>query len=230
VEGLSEMPYKLPNFQLEAHLVKSPVPTLWWRSVGNTHTAFVKETMIDEAAHAAGKDPLEYRKSLLGAHPRQLALLDKVRDMSGWGRNLPEGSGLGVAIHESFGTIVADVAEVQVADNGIRVQKVWCAVDCGFAVNPLGVAAQMESAVVFALTAALFGEITIEEGAAKQSNFHDYPMVRMDQAPQVEVAVINSGADMGGIGEPGTPPLFPVVGNAIFAATGKRLRSLPFRI
>lgn len=229
-EGLSEIPYELPNFQLEAHLVKSPVTTLWWRSVGNTHTAFVKETMIDEAANAAGKDPLAYRKSLLGAHPRQQALLDKVRDMSGWGRKLPTGTGLGVAIHESFGSIVAEVAEVQVTTKGIQVHKVWCAVDCGFAVNPLGVAAQMESAVVFALTAALFGEITIDKGAAKQSNFHDYPMVRMDQAPQVDVAIINSGAAMGGIGEPGTPPLFPAVGNAIYAATGKRLRSLPFGI
>jgi isoquinoline 1-oxidoreductase beta subunit len=230
VEGLIDQPYEVPNFQLEAHLVESPIPTLWWRSVGNTHTAFVKETVLDEAAHAAGMDPIDYRKALLGHHPRQIALLEKVRQTSGWGGELPPGTGLGVAVHESFGSIVAEVAQVRVDGSDITVEKVWCAVDCGYAVNPLGVREQLESAVVYGLSAALFGEITIENGRAVQGNFDDYPVVRINQSPEVEVAIINSGASMGGVGEPGTPPIFPAVGNAIFAATGKRLRTLPFRI
>jgi len=150
--------------------------------------------------------------------------------MSGWGRELPEGTGLGVAIEESFGSIVAEVAQVKVDGKKIRVEKVWCAVDCGFAVNPLGVREQMESAIIYGLSAALHGQITIKDGKAVQGNFNNYPVVRMDAAPEIEVGIINSGAKMGGIGEPGTPPIFPAVGNAIFAASGKRLRSLPFTI
>jgi len=230
VEGLATQPYGKPSLTLEAHLVESPVVCLWWRSVGHTHTTFVKETLFDEAAHSVGVDPLAYRLSLLQEHPRYIALLEKVREMSGWGRELPENTGLGVAIEKSFGTIVAEVAQVKVTGGDIRVEKVWCAADCGFAVNPLGVIEQMESAIIYGLSAALFGEITIKDGRAEQDNFHNHPIVRMDDAPEIEVEIINSGAAMGGVGEPGTPPVFAAVGNAIFVATGKRLRSMPFRI
>ena len=230
VEGLTTQPYPVPVVNLEAHLAESPVTTLWWRSVGHTHTSFLEETLFDEAAHAVGADPMEYRLSLLEKHPRYVALLEKVKAMSGWGRELPAGTGLGVAIEESFGSIVAEVAEVTVKDGAIRVEKVWCAADCGFAVNPLGVREQMESGIIYGLSAALYGEISIENGQAAQGNFDDYKVIRMDEAPQIEVAIIDSGAPMGGIGEPGTPPIFPAVGNAIFAASGQRLRSLPFRL
>jgi isoquinoline 1-oxidoreductase beta subunit len=230
VEGLQGQPYRVPVVNLEAHLLQSPVSTLWWRSVGHTHTSFLEETLFDEAAHAAGADPLDYRLVLLKDHPRYLALLQKVREMSGWGRELPAGSGLGVAIEESFGSIVAEVAQVRVDGEDIRVEKVWCAADCGFAVNPLGVREQMESGIIYGLSAALYGEITLENGRAVQDNFDGYRVVRIDEAPAIEVAIIQSGAAMGGAGEPGTPPIFPAVGNAIFAATGKRLRSLPFRL
>ncbi|MGD8385158.1 MAG: xanthine dehydrogenase family protein molybdopterin-binding subunit [Lysobacterales bacterium] len=230
VDGLKDQPYPVPALTLETHLVKSPVTCLWWRSVGNTHTAFLKETLFDEAAHAVGADPLAYRLGLLQARPRFVALLEKVGKMSGWGRVLPDNTGLGVAIAESFGTIVAEVAQVRVTGKAIDVEKVWCAVDCGFAVNPMGVAEQMESGIVYGLSAALYEEITISDGRTEQDNFNNYPVVRMHTAPAIEVEIINSGAVMGGIGEPGTPPIFPAVGNAIFAATGKRLRNLPLKL
>jgi isoquinoline 1-oxidoreductase beta subunit len=230
IEGLRTQPYSVPLVNLEAHLTKSPVTTLWWRSVGHTHTAFMKESLFDEAAHAAGADPLEYRLELLAAHPRFIALLNKVKQMSGWGRDVPRGTGLGVAIEESFGSIVAQVAEVSVQGRNISVDKVWCAADVGFAVNPLGVREQMESGIIFGLSAALYGEITVKKGRVEQGNFNDYRVVRIDEAPAVEVEIIDSGAALGGAGEPGTPPVFPAVGNAIFAATGQRLRSMPFRL
>jgi isoquinoline 1-oxidoreductase beta subunit len=230
IEGLKKPPYAVPMVNLEAHLTRSPVTTLWWRSVGHSHTAFMKETLFDEAAHAAGADPIDYRLSLLQEHPRFIALLQKVKAMSGWGRQLPEGTGLGVAIEESFGSIVAQVAQVRVAGKNVRVEKVWCAADVGFAVNPLGLREQMESGIIFGLSAALYGAITLKDGRIEQGNFNDYRVVRIDEAPAIEVKILNSGAPMGGAGEPGTPPIFPAVGNAIFAACGQRLRSLPFSL
>jgi isoquinoline 1-oxidoreductase beta subunit len=230
VEGLANQPYAVPVVNLEAHLLHSPVTTLWWRSVGHTHTSFLEETLFDEAAHAVGADPLDYRLRLLAQHPRYVTLLERVKTMSGWGRELPPGSGLGVAIEESFGSIVAEVARVKVADGKIRVEKVWCAADVGFAINPLGVREQMESGIVYGLSAALHGAITLEGGRTVQGNFNNYPVVRIDEAPEIEVEIVQSGEAIGGAGEPGTPPIFPAVGNAIFAATGQRLRSLPFRL
>ena len=230
IEGLRTQPYAVPLVNLEAHMTTAPVTTLWWRSVGHTHTAFLRETLFDEAAHAAGADPMDYRLGLLEAHPRFVALLQKVRAMSGWGRELPAGTGLGVAIEESFGSIVAQVAQVRVRGNDISVEKVWCAADVGYAVNPLGLREQMESGIIFGLSAALYGEITLKKGRVEQGNFNDYRVVRIDEAPAIEVGIIDSGAPMGGAGEPGTPPVFPAVGNAIFAASGQRLRSLPFRL
>jgi len=229
-EGITEPAYAVPNYRMEAHLLHSPVTTLWWRSVGHSHTAFLKESLFDEAAHAAGADPLEYRLGLLEAHPRYQAVLRKAAGMAGWGRDMPKGTGLGIAVEESYGTIVAEVAQVRVEGEDIRVEKVWCAVDCGFAVNPLGVRSQMEGAIVFGLSAALHGEITLKNGRVEQGNFNNYRLVRMGRAPVTEVEIINSGAEMGGIGEPGTPPIFAAVGNAIFAASGQRLRSMPFRL
>jgi isoquinoline 1-oxidoreductase beta subunit len=182
---------------------------------------------MDELAVLAGVDPVDMRRKLLGGEPRFLAVLDKVAAMSNWAAGAPAGRGRGIAIQKSFGSIVAEVAEVSVAAGNVRVHKVWCAIDCGFAANPSGVIAQMESAINYGLTAALYGEITFENGRVQQSNFHDYPIVRINEAPVIEVAIINSGEAMGGAGEPGTPPIAPAVANAIFAATGKRIRKLP---
>jgi isoquinoline 1-oxidoreductase beta subunit len=200
---------------------------LWWRSVGHSFTAFVKETLIDDAARAAGRDPLDYRIDLLAAHPRYVAILQLLQEKSNWGRP-PAGRFQGVAIHESFGSIVGEVAEVSVSAGVIRVHKVTAVADCGFAVNPDGIRAQVMSGVIYGLSAALYGEITFKDGRPVQSNFHDYPVIRMPEAPVVETHIINSGAAMGGIGEPGTPPLMPALSNAVLAATGRRLRHPPF--
>ncbi|HEU4592875.1 MAG TPA: xanthine dehydrogenase family protein molybdopterin-binding subunit [Steroidobacteraceae bacterium] len=228
VEGASDMPYSIPNLLVDTHEGNRTVPILWWRSVGHSHTAFTVNCGMDELAALAGADPVEFRRKLLGQDSRFLAVLDKAAQMSGWGTPLPAGRGRGIAIQHSFGSIVAEVAEVSVRDSDVRVHKVWCAIDCGFAANPSGVVAQMESAINYGLTAALYGEITFENGRVQQSNFHDYPILRIDAAPEIEVAIINSGADkMGGAGEPGTPPIAPAVANAIYAATGRRIRKLP---
>jgi isoquinoline 1-oxidoreductase beta subunit len=227
VEGASDMPYTIPNLLVDTHEGNRTVPILWWRSVGHSHTAFTVNCGMDELAALAGEDPVEFRRRLLGSNPRVLAVLDKAARMSGWGTPLPPGRGRGIAIQESFGSIVAEVAEVSVQGSDVRVHKVWCAIDCGFAANPSGVVAQMESAINYGLSAALHGEISFENGRVQQSNFHDYRVVRLDEAPEIEVAIINSGEAMGGAGEPGTPPIAPAVANAIFAATGKRVRKLP---
>ncbi len=227
VEGLEEVHYAVPNTRTVWHDAPAGVPVLWWRSVGHSFTAFVKETLIDDAARAAGRDPLDYRIDLLAAHPRYVAILKLLREKSNWGRP-PAGRFQGVAIHESFGSIVGQVAEVSVSAGAIRVHKVTAVADCGFAVNPDGVRAQVMSGVIYALSAALYGEITFKDGRPVQSNFHDYPVIRMPEAPVVETHIIDSGASMGGIGEPGTPPFMPALSNAILAATGRRLRHPPF--
>lgn len=230
VEGVSDSPYleSIPDHNVELHSPKLPVTVLWWRSVGNTHTAFVMETMIDELAFAAGKDPVAYRRSLLKGK-RHLAALDLVAKKSGWDKPLPQGRFRGVAVHESFGTVVAQVAEISIREGHLRVHKVTCAIDCGLAVNPDGVKAQMESCIIFGLTAVLYGEITLEKGRVKQRNFHDYKMLRMNETPLIEVHIVDSNEKMGGAGEPGVPPVAPAIANAIFAATGKRVRRLPLQ-
>jgi len=227
VEGASDMPYSIPNLLVDTHEGNRTVPILWWRSVGHSHTGFTVNCAMDELATLAGADPVEFRRRLLGNDPRFLAVLEKAASMSGWGSPLPSGRGRGIAIQNSFGSIVAEVAEVSVEGANVRVHKVWCAIDCGYAANPSGVVAQMESAINYGLTAALYGEITFENGRVQQSNFHDYPILRINEAPHIEVAIMNSGQPMGGAGEPGTPPIAPAVANAIFAATGKRVRKLP---
>jgi isoquinoline 1-oxidoreductase beta subunit len=226
-EGASDMIYEIPNLLVDAHDVVGPVPVLWWRSVGHSHTGFTVNVALDEVAALGGQDPLELRRKLLASKPRHLAVLNAVAEASQWSEGAPTGRGRGVAIHESFGSIVAEIAEVSVDGRNVRVHKVWCAIDCGFAVHPEGVKAQMESGINYGLTAALYGEITFTNGKVDQSNFHDYQILRINEAPEIHVTIVNSGERMGGAGEPGTPPIAPAVVNAIYAATGKRIRKLP---
>ena len=228
-EGVVDTPYRLPNLQVSVHHPEVNVPVLWWRSVGHSHTAFVMETMVDELARAAKQDPIAYRLALLDPkHARVRGVLQLVRDKSGWTSPVPKGRGRGVAVHESFGSIVAHVVEVSVDKNTIRVHKVTSAIDCGFAVNPLTVEAQVQSAMAFGLSAALHGQITLKDGVVQQSNFADYPVLRLPEMPEISVHIVPSKADPSGVGEPGTPPIAPAVANAVFALTGKRLRKLPF--
>lgn len=232
IEGVADSPYldETPVKRVTLHSPKAPVTVLWWRSVGNTHTAFAIESMIDELAHAAKKDPLEYRLALLKGKPRHAAALKLAAEKAGWGKPPPAGRARGLAVHESFGSIVAEVAEVSVDQGRIRVHEVSCAVDCGTAVNPLGVEAQVQGSVAFGLTAALHGKLTLVGGAVQESNFHDYPILRMHEMPKISVHIINSGARMGGIGEPATAPIAPAVANAVFALTKQRIRTLPLRL
>jgi isoquinoline 1-oxidoreductase beta subunit len=230
VEGAKEIPYTIPNIRVDWHQAPGGVPTLWWRSVGHSHTAFVIETLMDELAHAASKDPLEFRRGLLEKQPRVKRVLEFVADKAGWGKPPPAGQGRGIAVHESFGSYVAHVAEVSVSDAGqVRVHRVVAAIDCGPVVNPDTIRAQLEGGTAFGLTAALYGEITFEKGRVKQRNFHDYPLLRIHEMPVVEAHVVPSDDRMGGVGEPGVPSVAPAVANAIFAVTGKRLRRLPIR-
>jgi len=178
----------------------------------------------------AGKDAFEFRRDLLAQQPRVRKVLETAASMANWGTELPDGWGRGIAVHQSFGSIVAEVAVVNANNNRLKVEKVYCAADAGIAVSPNGFKAQMESGIIFGLTAALHGEILLENGAVVQSNFHDYPMLRMNEAPDIEVQIINSGEAIGGAGEPGTPPIAPAVANAVYAATGKRVRALPIRV
>ncbi|WP_035606693.1 xanthine dehydrogenase family protein molybdopterin-binding subunit [Haloferula sp. BvORR071] len=233
VEGVADSPYlkEVPDHHVHLHSPKTGVPVLWWRSVGHSHTAFVMESLIDELAHEAKKDPVEYRRELLKDHPRHLAALNYAVEKSGWGKPLEKGHFRGVSVHESFGSFVAEVAEVSVSKEGIlKIHKVTCAIDCGLAVNPAGVKAQMESGIIFALSAVLHGEISFADGKVQQRNFHDYLVARMFEAPLIEAHVVPSTGKMGGAGECGVPPLAAAVTNAIFAATGKRLRELPIHV
>ncbi|TAN55294.1 MAG: xanthine dehydrogenase family protein molybdopterin-binding subunit [Magnetospirillum sp.] len=228
VEGAANLPYAIPHLQIELHSPRLPIPVLWWRSVGSSHTAFATECFLDELAHAGGKDPLELRRVLLAEHPRHLGVLELAAAKAGWGTPLPPGKGRGLAVHESFHSVVAEVAEVSIGPRGeIKVDRVVCAVDCGIAVTPDTIRAQMEGGIAFGLSAALFGEITLKDGAAEQSNFHDYRCLRLSEMPRVEVHIVPSTAAPTGVGEPGVPPIAPAVCNAIFAATGKRIRRLP---
>ncbi|HYT98938.1 MAG TPA: xanthine dehydrogenase family protein molybdopterin-binding subunit [Gemmatimonadales bacterium] len=228
VEGGVGMPYTIPNVHVDYLLTDTGIPVGFWRSVNNSYNAFAVETFIDELAHAAKKDPYEYRRDLLGKAPRHLGALNLAASKAGWGTAPPAGRARGIAVYKAFESYVAEVAEVSVASDGaVKVHRVVCAVDCGPVVNPSIVEAQMESAIVYGLTAALYGEIAIEGGRVKQSNFHDYPMLRLAEMPKIEVYIVPSTDAQGGVGEPGTPPIAPAVGNAIFAATGKRIRKLP---
>lgn len=227
VEGLDNLPYATPSLRVEWVKYSPGVRTWFWRSVGNTQNIFFAEFFIDEMAHAAGKDPVDFRRALLVKHPRHKAVLELAAEMAGWGKPLAAGRARGVAVAESFGSYVAEVAEVSLEDGKPRVHRVVIAADVGTVVNPDTVVAQMESAVVFGLSAALYGKITLKDGKVEQSNFHDYPILRISEMPKVEVHVVKSAEPPGGVGEPGTPPIAPAVANALFALTGKRIRSLP---
>ncbi|NVD71118.1 xanthine dehydrogenase family protein molybdopterin-binding subunit [Duganella sp. BJB1802] len=227
VEGEFDMQYEFPNQRIRHVIVDSPVPLGYWRSVGHSHNAFFKESFIDELAHAGGRDSVAFRRSLLKRHPRHLAVLDAAVARAG---AAPAGRAHGVALHQSFGTIVAQVAEVSVEGTEIRVHRVVCAVDCGIAVNPNIIAQQVESAVVFGLSAALYGAVTIKDGKVEQTSFNDYPVLRLNQAPEVETIIMPSAEHPEGMGEPATPPIAPAVANAVFKLTGKRLRTLPLTI
>ena len=230
VEGVADTPYDIAGMQISLHTTQTGVPGLWWRSVGHTHTAFVMETMMDDLANAAGKDPVAFRREYLGKHPRIANVLTTVAQKAGWGTPLPAGLARGIAVHESFGSVCAQVAEVSVDKGKIKVHRVVAAIDCGLAVNPLTISAQVESAIAFGLSAALYGQVTLKDGVVEQSNFHDYPVLRIADMPKIEVHIIQGGSAPTGVGEPGTPPVAPAVSNAIFALTGKRLRELPFKI
>ncbi|MBI2404401.1 MAG: xanthine dehydrogenase family protein molybdopterin-binding subunit [Gemmatimonadetes bacterium] len=228
VEGGVAMPYDVPNVHVDYQLTDTGIPVGFWRSVNNSFNAFVVESFIDELSHAAKKDPYQYRRDLLAKAPRHLAALNLAASRAGWGTPLPAGRARGIAVYKSFESFVAQVAEVSVARDGtVRVHRVVCAVDCGPVVNPGIVEAQMQSGIVYGLTAALWGEITIDRGRVRQSNFHDYRMLRMSEMPVIEVHIVPSTDAQGGVGEPGTPPIAPAVCNALFALTGKRIRTLP---
>jgi len=229
VEGVWPTPYSIPAFSGQLHSPELPVRPLWWRSVGNTHTAFVMETMMDELAAAAGKDSVEFRLALLGQSPRMAGVLKLAAEKGGWGGAVPQGHALGVAVHFSFETYVAQVVEVSVGENGIpKVHRAVVAVDCGVPINPDVIRAQMEGGVGFALSAALYGEIDIENGMPKQGNYNTYRVIRMPEMPVVEVHIVPSAEPPTGVGEPGVPPLAPAMANALFKLTGERTRRLPF--
>ena len=231
VGGNAAEQYDLAHAHISWNGPKVGVPVLWWRSVEHTHTAYSKEVMIDELAEAAGQDPVAFRLGLLGSHPRHVAALKLAAEKAGWDRPFPKvkGRGRGVAVHESFGTVVAQVAEVTVRGDAISVDRVVCAVECGIAVTSDVVNAQMQSSIGYGLSAALYGRITLTDGHVDQSNFHQYQVLRMNEMPRViEVYIVPSGNPPSGVGEPGTPPIAPAVANAVRAATGIRLRSLPF--
>ena len=228
VEGCADKKYAIPNFTVSTVMKNFAVPVFFWRSVGNSQNGFFFESFMDEMAHAAGKDPVEFRRPLLAKEARHLNVLEMVAKLGDWGKALPKGYGRGIALHESFGSIVGEVAEVSVdTKKKIRVHRVSCVVDCGTYVNPDTVEAQMQSAMIYGLTAALYGEITIDKGRVAQNNFYDYPMVHLAEAPHMDVQIVQNTEIPGGVGEPGTPPLAPAVANALFAATGTRVRSLP---
>jgi isoquinoline 1-oxidoreductase beta subunit len=229
VEGAATLPYAVPNIEVDLHSPKNAVPVQWWRSVGHSHTAFVVETMVDELAQLAGKDPVAYRLDILPTNSRYRGVLQLAADKAGWGKKaLPAGHAYGVAVHQSFDSYVAEVAEVSLENGKIRVHRVVAAVDCGMVINPDGVRQQIESGIVYGLSAALHGAITLENGRVVQSNFNDYSPLRFSEMPQVEIHIVESNEAPTGIGEPGTPPIAPAVANAVFTLTGKRLRRMPF--
>jgi CO/xanthine dehydrogenase Mo-binding subunit len=226
-EGASDLPYAIPNLRVELTTAETGVPTGSWRSVGHSHTAFVTESFLDELIHAAGLDPYRARRALLARHPRWLAVLDLAAQKAGWGTPLPAGVGRGIAVHASFESVCAQVIEVQVEGNRVIVRRVVAAIDCGLAVNPGLVAAQVEGAVIFGLSAALKQQITFKRGRVQETNFGRYRSLRMFECPVIETHIVPSTHEPTGVGEPGLPPVAAALCNAIFAATGKRIRSLP---
>ena len=232
VEGLADSPYlkEIPNHRVELHSPRTGIPVLWWRSVGNSHTAFVVETLIDELAQAADKDPVEYRRALLKNSPRHLGVLNLAVEKAEWDRRPPEGRARGVAVHAAFGSFAAQVAEASVENGRIRVHRVVCAIDCGTVINPETIAAQMESGIAFGLSAALYSALHFKDGRVQESNYHDYRVLRLNEMPVVEVHIVPSTEKPGGVGEVAVPHIAPAVANAVARLTGQRLRELPLRL
>ena len=229
VEGASTLPYAMPNFLCDLVTTDAKVPVLWWRAVGSTHTAYATEAFLDELAEAAGRDPLEFRRSLLVGHPRHLGVMNLAAEKAGWGGPLPAGRFRGIAVHESFQSYVAQVVEISLRPDGSpKVERVVCAVDVGLPINPDNIRAQVEGGIGFGLGAILKGEITLDGGKVVEGNFDTYRVLTIDEMPQVEVHIVPSGEPPTGIGEPGLPPVGPALANAFFAATGRRIRVLPF--
>lgn len=229
VEGASTLPYEVSNISVDIHNMETPISVLWWRSVGHTHTAYSTEVIMDMLAEAAGADPVAFRMEALFEHPRHAAVLKLAAEKAGWDKPLPKGRGRGVAVHESFSSFVAQVAEVSVnADGAIKVEKVVCAIDCGIVINPDVVKAQLEGGIGYGLGAAMRNKISFENGEVVEENFPDYEPLRISDMPDVEVHIVPSTANPTGVGEPGVPPIAPAVANAIYAATGKRIFTLPF--
>jgi isoquinoline 1-oxidoreductase beta subunit len=231
LEGIADHPYDIANQRI-TYGRREPGPMVWfWRSVGHSQNIFFMEGFIDEMAVAAKQDPFEFRRALMSKQPRYKGVLELAADKAGWGKSLPAGVFRGIAVAQSFGSYVAEVAEVSVGVDGTpKVHRVVAAVDCGMTVNPEIIRRQIEGAIVYGLSAALYGKITLKDGRVEQGNFNDYPVLRMNEMPKVEVHILPSTEQPGGIGEPGTPPIAPAVVNAIYAATGKRLRSLPIDV
>ena len=227
VEGAANLPYAIPNLSVLLHSPKLGVPVQWWRSVGSTHTAFATECFLDEIARASRRDPYALRRTLLARHPRHLAALDLAAAQAGWGKPLPPGRAQGIAVHESFGTVVAQVLDLSKKNDHYRIERVVCAVDCGVAVNPNVVAMQMESGIGYGLSAALSGAITLRDGLVEQSNFHDYPVLRMRHMPRIDTHIVPSREKPSGVGEPATPVIAPALANALLALSGKPVRALP---
>jgi isoquinoline 1-oxidoreductase beta subunit len=230
VEGAKNLPYDIPNLEVRYAMVNTTVPVGFWRSVGSSQNAFITECFLDELARAAGQDPYRYRRRLLAKHPRHRNVLDLAARMAQWDKPAPAGRHRGIAVAESFGSYCAQVAEVSIERGRVRVHRVVCAIDCGMYVNPSIIAAQMESGIVYGLTAALKGEITIDKGRVVQGNFNDYPLLTIGEMPEIEVHIVKNAEPPGGVGEPGTPPIAPAVANAVFAATGRPVRRLPIRL
>jgi isoquinoline 1-oxidoreductase beta subunit len=230
VEGVDDLPYSIPNVTVESHQAEVGVPVQWLRSVGHSHTGFAVECFVDELAALAGKDPYRFRQALLQKQPRHLGVLDLAAQKAGWDKPLPKGMGRGIAVHFAFGSYSAHVAEVSVKDDKVRVHRMVCAIDCGQYVNPGIIQAQTESGAIFGASAALYQELTFENGRLQQTNFHTFPVMRINECPEIETHIVESKEKAGGIGEPGVPCAAPAIANAIFAATGKRVRRLPIRM
>jgi isoquinoline 1-oxidoreductase subunit beta len=230
VEGVDDLPYEIPNLAVESHQAEINVPVQWLRSVGHSHTAFATECFVDELAALAQKDPYQFRRALLLKHPRHLGVLDLAAQKAGWGKPLPKGMGRGIAVHFAFESYSAHVAEVSLENGKVRVHRMVCAIDCGQYVNPGIIAAQMEGGAIFGASAALFQELTFEQGRLQQTNFNTFPVMRMNECPVIETHIVENKEKSGGIGEPGVPCAAPAIANAIYALTGKRIRRLPIRM
>jgi isoquinoline 1-oxidoreductase beta subunit len=230
VEGVDDLPYAISNVAVESHQAEINVPVQWWRSVGHSHTAFAVECFIDELAALAGKDPYQFRRALLQKQPRHLGVLNLAAEKARWDRPLPKGVGRGIAVHFAFGSYAASVAEVSVTEGKVRVHRMVCAIDCGQYVNPGIIKAQTEGGAIFGASAALYQELTFESGRLQQTNFHTFPVMRINECPEIETHIVESNEKAGGIGEPGVPCAAPAIANAVFSVTGKRVRRLPIRL